>query len=106
MITDEQIKQGLDKAYNEAGHNAYFGNGFEAGVKYAQEQFEILNIPCVNKWVECAERQPEESGMYLVENKYELTGEYHTCGKWAGKWTVDDNDGYEIEIYVTKWKAI
>ncbi|MHA2366834.1 MAG: hypothetical protein ACXAC7_22980, partial [Candidatus Hodarchaeales archaeon] len=41
------IKQGLDKAYKEAGHNAYFGNGFEAGVKYAQEQFKILNIPCV-----------------------------------------------------------
>ena len=46
-LTKEQIKQGLDKAYKEAGHNAYFGNGFEAGVKYAQEQFKILNIPVV-----------------------------------------------------------
>jgi hypothetical protein len=46
-LNKEQIKQGLDKAYKEAGHNAYFGNGFEAGVKYAQEQFKILNIPCV-----------------------------------------------------------
>jgi hypothetical protein len=42
MITDEQIKQGLDKAYKQAGHNAYFGNGFEAGVKFALEQ--VKNI--------------------------------------------------------------
>jgi len=33
-MTKEQIKEGLDKAYKEAGHNAYFGNGFEAGVKF------------------------------------------------------------------------
>ena len=46
-LNKEQIKQGLDKAYKQAGHNAYFGNGFEAGVQYAQEQFKILNIPCV-----------------------------------------------------------
>jgi len=36
-LTREQIKQGLDKAYKEAGSNAYFGNGFEAGVKFAQD---------------------------------------------------------------------
>jgi hypothetical protein len=47
-LTKEQIKQGLHKAYKEAGHNAYFGNGFEAGLKYAQEQFKILNIPIVS----------------------------------------------------------
>ena len=35
MITDEQIKQGQEKAYKAAGHNAYFGNGFQAGVNFA-----------------------------------------------------------------------
>lgn len=47
MITDEQIKQGLDKAYKEAGHNAYFGNGFEAGVKFALEQVKKINYDAV-----------------------------------------------------------
>ena len=32
----KEIKKGLDKAYKEAGHNAFFGNGFEAGVKFAE----------------------------------------------------------------------
>jgi hypothetical protein len=47
MITDEQIADGCNKAYLKAGHNAYFGNGFEAGVKFAEQQFKILNIPVV-----------------------------------------------------------
>ncbi len=47
MITDEQIKQGLDKAYKAAGHNAYFGNGFQAGVNFAIEQLKNCSIPDV-----------------------------------------------------------
>lgn len=39
-ISNEEIKKAIDVAYAKAGQNAYFGNGFEAGVKYAQEQFE------------------------------------------------------------------
>jgi len=46
-FTKEQMSKALDEAYKKAGHNAYFANGFEAGVKYAQEQFKILNIPVV-----------------------------------------------------------
>ena len=30
------IEQALDEAYNNAGSNAYFGNGFKAGVEFAQ----------------------------------------------------------------------
>lgn len=37
MISEEQIKAGLDKAYLEAGSNAYFSNGFYAGIKFMQE---------------------------------------------------------------------
>jgi hypothetical protein len=43
MITDEQIADGCNKAYLKAGHNAYFGNGFEAGVKFALEQVKNLS---------------------------------------------------------------
>ena len=31
------IEQALDEAYNNAGSNAYFGNGFRAGIEFAQQ---------------------------------------------------------------------
>ena len=31
------IKEALDEAYKNAGSNAYFGNGFKAGVEFAQQ---------------------------------------------------------------------
>lgn len=43
MITEEQIKQGIDQAYKEAGHNAYFADGFRAGVKFALNQIQSEN---------------------------------------------------------------
>ena len=36
-ITKEQISEALDIAYKKAGNNAYFGNGFEAGVKSVED---------------------------------------------------------------------
>lgn len=36
-ITQSQIKKRLAADYINAGDNAYFGNGFNAGVKFAQE---------------------------------------------------------------------
>lgn len=99
------------KLYGKIG-NKYFDTGFtsEDYDKLQKEnselQKQVLNLHVVSSWVLCAERQPEEEGMYLVKNKYELTGEYHKYGKWAGKWTVDDTDGYEIEIDVSEWKVI
>lgn len=35
---EAEYKVALDKAYKEAGHNAYFGNGFKAGFDYASQQ--------------------------------------------------------------------
>ena len=43
-IIDEQIKEGLDKAYKKAGGGAYFGNGFNAGVAFVQELIKKPNI--------------------------------------------------------------
>lgn len=39
-ITDEQIEKGLNEAYEAAGTNAYFGNGFKAGVAFIREILE------------------------------------------------------------------
>lgn len=35
------IEQALDEAYKNAGSNAYFGNGFRAGVEFAQQFYPI-----------------------------------------------------------------
>ena len=37
-MKQEEIIGGLNKAYLEAGHNAYFGNGFHSGVKFASDK--------------------------------------------------------------------
>jgi hypothetical protein len=38
MLTEKQIADACHKAYLKAGNNVYFGNGFEAGVRFAIEQ--------------------------------------------------------------------
>jgi len=39
-ISEEETKKALDKAYKNAGHNAYFGNGFHAGVQFVLDKVE------------------------------------------------------------------
>ena len=36
MTKEEQ--EALDKAFDKAGQNAYFGNGFKAGLEFAKNQ--------------------------------------------------------------------
>ena len=51
------IEQALDEAYKNAGSNAYFGNGFRAGVEFAQRWIPVEDeLPdekngCINKEV-------------------------------------------------------
>lgn len=33
----EVMKKACNEAYEKAGHNAFFGSGFRAGVKFAEE---------------------------------------------------------------------
>lgn len=47
-ITEEQIIDAENKAYVKAGHNAYFGNGFKAGVEFALSQGQISPIDSVH----------------------------------------------------------
>lgn len=39
-MTEQEIHDAMDQAYRMAGDNAYFGNGFNAGVSYAVKQLE------------------------------------------------------------------
>jgi hypothetical protein len=43
-LTEEQIEKALNEAYKKAGHNAYFGNGFKAGVDFAISQMKQSEI--------------------------------------------------------------
>ena len=43
-FTKEEIKQGMNEAYQQAGHNAYFGNGFKAGIAFALAKMEREKI--------------------------------------------------------------
>ena len=55
------IEQALDEAYNNAGSNAYFGNGFRAGIEFAQ------------RWVSVEEELPE-----LKEKQYSILAKTKT----------------------------
>lgn len=47
QIEEKEIVKGIDEAYKKAGSNAYFGNGFKAGVDFALERVKNLAIPDV-----------------------------------------------------------
>lgn len=39
-IDKGKIADACNKSYSELGHNAYFANGFQAGVEFAEEELE------------------------------------------------------------------
>jgi len=44
-MIDQEISKAMDSAYKKAGNNAYFGNGFKAGVELMQQKNnEMLNL--------------------------------------------------------------
>lgn len=38
LFKKEEIEKAMNEAYKEAKHNAYFSNGFKAGVKFTSER--------------------------------------------------------------------
>ena len=60
MITKEQVKEAMEIAYKKAGNNAYFENGFEAGVNFA---IEVLTKPDIQ--VEC-KKSPNGKHHYVM----------------------------------------
>jgi hypothetical protein len=62
-MSEEQIRKGIDEAFKAAGPNAYFGNGFRAGIKFVLS--EIL------------EAIPE------VPKTFEWEGEIYAEGEWV-----------------------
>jgi len=59
------------------------------------------------KWISIEDRLPDEEGYYLVfPHKYGIEAEFHLYGKFEGKFTSDDENGYEYERYISHWMDI
>ena len=77
-ITDAQIADGCNEAYVKIGHNAYFGNGFNAGVEFALKLVNGVQasdeqaLPIQN--VVCSALSDEVAAKMLAHCPYEKSG--------------------------------
>jgi len=95
QIEEKEIVKGIDEAYKKAGSNAYFGNGFQAGVDFALKRVKNLTIPVVKNWVAVKDSMPENCDQVFV--KYE-NGKYG-INEW---WESDDCWKYQFDNMIVK----
>ena len=92
------IEQALDEAYNNAGSNAYFGNGFVAGVEFAQ------------RWIPVEEELPEVGDVVLVRTKIGkvLTCEMYIPMDYLGNVLGEKEwcGSYNFKQAVTHWRPV
>ena len=81
MKTIEQVG---NEAYLKAEHNAYFVNGFKAGVEFAQ------------RWIPVEEELPKK----LVQVIVKLENGWHTC-TW-----ITENGDFAFNVKPTHWRYI
>lgn len=71
MKDSEEYVEALNKAYKEAGHNAYFGNGFGKGYDFAMSQPKHI----YDSVAVVGEKRRFEGGLVdVVESKGNCTG--------------------------------
>ena len=94
------IKEGLDEAYKLAGSNAYFGNGFNAGIKFAERWIPIKEeLPGVDKddmW-----NDTHNFSKKVITKNNELTFENYEIQAY--------NEGlkaWQMDVKVTHWRPI
>ena len=85
------IEQALDEAYNNAGSNAYFGNGFRAGIEFAQQ------------WTSVEEELPP-LGAPVICRYNMFDKEYH----WTGTFYTKERIMHFIKkhLQITHWRLI
>lgn len=93
------IKQALDKAYQEAGENAYFGNGFYAAIKFAQT------------WISVEEDLPPVGSEVIAKIVWDSGKEVKAALRFVNEddcaWrTLDDNSELSYFLRVTHWRLI
>lgn len=69
-IEEKEIRKGIDEAYKKAGSNAYFGNGFQAGVEFALKQVNNLSISGVSESALIEELRLKLIGMECFSSEY------------------------------------
>jgi hypothetical protein len=108
MISKEKLTEIVQKSVEDAWYNRRLLNPVKEQTEIITNAiWEQLNKPDVIGWVALSEREPEnEDTYYVYPSKYSHTAYYNKYGKWAGKWTRDDKNGYEYEVYITHWKII
>ena len=83
MITEE-----VYEAYQKAGENAYFGNGFKAGVEFAQ------------LWISIEFALPEIGDDIILKLRE------HPLKKYEVWHIADDYDIKLVPVYATHWRPI
>mgnify|MGYP003617512421 CR=1 FL=1 len=96
------IEQALDEAYKNAGSNAYFGNGFRAGIEFAQRWISVEDeLPDIGK--EVLVKRELRQGDTWVQHFCSVSTRLTPSGEWEDiKWS----DVGFIRGIVTHWRPI
>ena len=96
------IEQALDEAYNNAGSNAYFGNGFKAGVEFAQRWISVEEeLPDIGE--EVLVKRELRQGDTWVQRFCSVSTRLAPSGEWEDvKWS----DVGHTRGIVTHWRPI
>ena len=96
------IEKGLEEAYIKAGENAYFGNGFKAGVEFAERWIPVEEnqYPDLDLSDKFNKRQGYSETVLVKEQGRIYFGFY---AKYIDSWIVSGRSG---NIHVTHWRPI
>ena len=96
------IEQALDEAYNNAWSNAYFGNGFRAGIEFAQRWISVEDeLPDIGE--EVLVKRELRQGDTWVQHFCSVSTRLTPSGEWEDiKWS----DVGFIRGIVTHWRPI
>ena len=90
------IAQALDEAYNNAGSNAYFGNGFKAGVEFAQ------------RWIPVEEELPKIGEKVITKMTKDKRTSYGIATRIREEWEINAHwiDHTFSNMNITHWRPI
>ena len=90
------IEQALDEAYKNAGSNAYFGNGFRAGIEFAQ------------RWIPVEEELPKIGEKVITKMTKDKRTAYGIATRIREEWEIDAHwiDHTFSNMNITHWRHI
>lgn len=89
------IEEALNIAYDECKSNAYFGNGFKKGVKFAQQ---FINIE---------DEKPEYYEPVIIELQNSVLIAWRSWSESVGDtYTINGTDIYLMAKEVKRWRPI